>query len=85
MFGCAGGDACPLVKDLVGNTAIFTENTLGKCPSVNQLLPSFLLNVFTKPVCEAIVGIATAVPVSRDTPPPLGPLQIELVRAQNLN
>ena len=58
--GCTGGDACPLVTDLAANTAIFETNAVGRSPNVYHLLPKYLRDVFTKPVCEAIVGIATA-------------------------
>ena len=59
IVGCKGGDQCPTVIDLAANVAVFAAGTLGKVPNVQNLLPNFLRAVFTRAVCEAIVGIAT--------------------------
>ena len=37
--GCAGGDACPTVADVVSNAAIFSGRSLGSTPRVTNLFP----------------------------------------------
>ena len=60
IAGCAGGDDCPLFTDLAANVAIFAEKKLGTTPAVSNLLPPEVAMQFSRPVCEAIVGIACA-------------------------
>ena len=58
--GCGGGDACPTITDVAANVKVFQDLALGTAPSLYQLLPPSLTVVFTRPVCEALVGIITA-------------------------
>ena len=60
IVGCAGGDDCPLFKDLTANALIFQANRLGSTPKLSHLLPPEVGLHFSRPVCEAIVGIACA-------------------------
>jgi hypothetical protein len=60
ITGCTGGEACPLVADLATNVAIFTESKLGQTPRVSHLLTPELCAHFTRPICEAVVGLACA-------------------------
>ena len=58
--GCSGGEACPLVTNLAGNAAIFAERQLGRLPKMSHMLTPEVSSHFTRPVCEAIVGLACA-------------------------
>ena len=58
--GCAGHEACPTVADVVANAAIFSDHVLGSTPRVTNLFPPELAAHFSRPLCEAIVGIACA-------------------------
>ena len=58
IAGCAGGINCPTITDLVTNAAIFADRTLGVTPKVSACLPSEVAAHFTRPVCDAIVGLA---------------------------
>ena len=60
--GCTGGDACPLVSDIATNSRFFDAEARpgAGCPNLNRLLSPTMLRAFSRPVCEAIVGIASA-------------------------
>ena len=62
ITGCPGGDGsgCPTVATVASNGAIFKNGQVGAVPSLCALLPPVLASVFTRPVCEAIVGVALA-------------------------
>ena len=60
IVGCAGGDRCPIVKDLAENAAIFVSHSMAKTPKVTQLLSPEIAAHFTRPVVEAVVGLACA-------------------------
>ena len=62
IAGCPGGDGsgCPTVATVASNGEIFREGQVGAVPSLCALLPPDLASVFTRPVCEAIVGVALA-------------------------
>lgn len=64
--GCAGGDACPTVADVASNAAIFTDHSLGSTPKVTNIFPPELAAHFSRPFCEAIVGIACAPALGRE-------------------
>ena len=57
---CPGSDGCPFVVDLAANVAVFESGDLGRTPTISNLLPPALQNVFPRSVVEAIRGIATA-------------------------
>ena len=52
--------ACPLVTELNNNAAIFTNKRLGSSPTVVHSLTHELAMQFTRPVIDAIVGLACA-------------------------
>ena len=52
--------ACPLVTELNANAAIFTAKRLGSSPTVVYSLTHELAMQFTRPVIDAIVGLACA-------------------------
>jgi hypothetical protein len=52
--------ACPLVAELTNNAAIFTTKKLGSSPTVAHSLTHELAAQFTRPVIDAIVGLACA-------------------------
>jgi hypothetical protein len=52
--------ACPLVTELTNNAAIFTAKKLGSSPTVVHSLTHELATQFTRPVIDAIVGLACA-------------------------
>ena len=52
--------ACPLVTELNANAAIFTAKKLGSSPTVVHSLTHELAMQFTRPVIDAIVGLACA-------------------------
>jgi hypothetical protein len=52
--------ACPLVTELNNNAAIFTNKKLGSSPTVVHSLTHELAMQFTRPVIDAIVGLACA-------------------------
>ena len=52
--------ACPLVVELNNNAAIFTNKKLGSSPTVVHSLTHELAMQFTRPVIDAIVGLACA-------------------------
>jgi hypothetical protein len=52
--------ACPLVAELTNNAAIFTARKLGSSPTVVHSLTHELAAQFTRPVIDAIVGLACA-------------------------
>jgi len=58
--GCAGGNDCPLFKEHAANVAMFTGRVLGTAPRVTHQLPAELSMHFTRPICEAIIGLACA-------------------------
>ena len=58
--GCQGGALCPLIVDTVANAEIFQNMRLGRAPSITHLVTPELACHFTRPVCEAIVGLACA-------------------------
>jgi hypothetical protein len=58
IHGCTGGDACPAFKAWNTNTAIFKDKALGSTPNVGYSMVSELAAHFTRPVVEAIVGLA---------------------------
>ena len=60
ISGCAGGDECPLFKDLTANAAIFAETKLGSTPRMQNVLPPEIGVHFSRPMCEAIVAVACA-------------------------
>ena len=61
IAGCDGtGGNCPLSTELVANTRIFQDLTLGTVPKVTNLMTPELSHAFSRQVCEAIVGIACA-------------------------
>ena len=60
IVGCTGGDACPLVSNVVSNALIFSAKTLGSAPKLTHILPSELAALFGRTVCDAMVGIACA-------------------------
>ena len=60
IVGCKGGSDCPTIIDLMANKKVFEANKLGTVPIVKNLLPPELVNIFTRSVTEAIVGIASA-------------------------
>ena len=62
IVGCPGGDgtACPTIVTVAANGAIFRDGSVGSVPNVCALLPPALSSIFTRPVCEAIVGVALA-------------------------
>jgi len=45
---------------VAANGAIFRDGSIGSVPNVCALLPPALASIFTRPVCEAIVGVALA-------------------------
>ena len=51
---------CPLVVELNNNAAIFTNKRLGSSPTVVHSLTHELAMQFTRPVIDAIVGLACA-------------------------
>ena len=60
ISGCTGGDDCPLIKDLAGNALIFANKVLDKTPKLFHMITTELATHFSRPVCEAIVGLACA-------------------------
>ena len=52
--------ACPLVTELTKNAEIFTKRTLGASPTVAYSMTHELAMQFTRPVVDAIVGLACA-------------------------
>ena len=52
--------ACPLVNELNNNAAIFVNKRLGASPTVVHSLTHELAMHFTRPVIDAIVGLACA-------------------------
>jgi len=52
--------ACPLVTELTKNADIFTKKTLGASPTVAYSMTHELAMQFTRPVVDAIVGLACA-------------------------
>ena len=52
--------ACPLVTELNANAAIFTTKKLGSSPTVVHSMTHELAMHFTRPVIDAIVGLACA-------------------------
>jgi hypothetical protein len=52
--------SCPLMTELAKNTAIFIEKKLGSSPTVSYSLTHELAMQFTRPVVDAIVGLACA-------------------------
>ena len=52
--------ACPLVAEINNNAAIFTNKRLGSSPTVVHSLTHELAMQFTRPVVDAIVGLACA-------------------------
>ena len=64
ITGClGGGDAgasCPTVKTVVANANIFAQQLLEKTPTVMGLITPDLCTTFTRPICDAILGLACA-------------------------
>ena len=60
ISGCTGGADCPLVKDMAGNALIFANKVLDKTPKLFHMITTELATHFSRPVCEAIVGLACA-------------------------
>ena len=60
ILGCKGGVDCPLFKEQAANAALFTRRVLGSVPRVTYHFPPELAASFSRPVCEAIVGMACA-------------------------
>ena len=58
--GCTGGDNCPAFKDWAANADIFKDKKLGSTPRITHALTPELLVQFTRPITEAIVGLACA-------------------------
>ena len=58
--GCTGGNGCPAFRDWTANSEIFDQKTLGTTPKVTFALTPELLAYFTRPICEAVVGLACA-------------------------
>ena len=52
--------ACPLVVSIAANAQIFSAKTLGSAPTVTYSLTHELAAHFTRPVLDAIMGIACA-------------------------
>ena len=52
--------ACPLIIELTKNADIFTKKTLGSSPTVAYSMTHELAMQFTRPVVDAIVGLACA-------------------------
>ena len=52
--------ACPLIIELTKNANIFTQKTLGSSPTVAYSMTHELAMQFTRPVVDAIVGLACA-------------------------
>lgn len=60
ITGCGGGDACPLGKDLADSAAIFISGSMAKSPKITHLLSPNISAHFTRPVVDAVVGLACA-------------------------
>jgi hypothetical protein len=60
ITGCGGGDNCPAFKAWTANTDIFKERKIGGTPNVGHSLTAELASHFTRPVVEAVVGLACA-------------------------
>ena len=56
--GCTGGNNCPLIKELGSNVQAVSSGSMTKVPVLTNSLPAEMLNVFTRPVIETIIGIA---------------------------
>ena len=54
------GTVCPLIAELNANAAIFNTKKLGTSPTVIHSLTHELAMQFTRPVVDAIVGLACA-------------------------
>ena len=59
IAGCGGTEVCPLITDHGANIAAFEAETLDRAPQVTNLLPPRLLCIFSRSVCECLVGIAS--------------------------
>ena len=57
IAGCGGTDVCPLITDHGANIAAFESETLDRAPQVTNLLPPRLLCIFSRSVCECLVGV----------------------------
>ena len=55
-----GATACPLIAELNANAVIFTTKKLGTSPTVVHSMTHELAMHFTRPVIDAIVGLACA-------------------------
>ena len=55
-----GDAACPLVVNIAANAQIFSSKSLGTAPTVTYSLTHELAAHFTRPVLDAIMGIACA-------------------------
>ena len=60
IFGCAGGDACPTVVDMALNLGIVRDKKVGSTPKVGNLITQEMAAHFSRPVVDAIVGLACA-------------------------
>jgi len=58
--GCAGGEACITVAGPRTNAGKMSSPSFSSVPDLASLLPPELQSVFSRPVVEAIVGIACA-------------------------
>ena len=66
IAGCDGtGGNCPLVTDVSANAGMFIARTLGAIPRVSNAMTPELSSAFSRPVCEALVGIACAPPLGQ--------------------
>ena len=64
IAGCLGGTdsgaSCPTVANVISNARIFAQHLIEKTPSLTGILTPELCTSFTRPVCDAIVGLACA-------------------------
>jgi hypothetical protein len=58
IAGCTGGENCPAFTAWTSNTAIFKDKAIGDTPKMAYSLTPELATHFTRPVVDAIVGLA---------------------------
>ena len=63
--GCEKPDECPLVAGVNANRDVFENGKLGSYPVLSPTFSPEMASVFTRSVCEAIIGKHTAPPPGR--------------------
>ena len=60
ITGCAGGDACPLVANVLHNRAIFESGAMTGDLKLSELLTVRLTSLFPQAVCKQLIGLSSA-------------------------